>query len=1530
MRKTASTKMRILSVILSLLMVISVISFPTLKPKAAAGTIDDFVERCYTVTLGRGSDPDGFADWKGQLTNGQAVGVHVAYGFLFSPEYTKKNKSPEDYVTDLYMLFMGREPDEAGFNDWVGQLKDGKSRVEVFAGFANSQEFYNICESYGITAGRFVVGYDRFQVNDVNLFVERLYKVCFNRIGDRGGQRDWVEKLIKKQITGSECARNFIQSKEYENLGLSDSDYVENLYIALMGRASDAPGKTDWLTKLANGMTRDEVFAGFVNSVEFDGICKKYNIERGTYTATKKGTYDPNNPNNVPVNPSDDNPDTPQTHTHKYNKKNTDSKYLKSAATCTKAAVYYYSCECGEKGTSTFTSGNPKGHKYNKMNTASEYLKSSATCTEAAVYYYSCECGDYNPEHVFTSGNPLGHDFDEGTVTKEASLTEYGTKVYKCKHTGCTETISESINSLLSQANEGDIIKYGKYEQDGDISNGKEDIEWRILSKEVGRVLVVSEYGLDQRKYNDVEEEVTWETSSLKTWLNGDFRDEAFTDEEKSAIQEARIINNNNSTFDTPGGNDTNDYLFCLSYEEAELYFGECNWHHPDYPMFAKEKLICTPTQHTINKGVSCETFTSEEYEINSYYNYSTDVIGTLGCYWWLRSPGHNDKKAIYVNPIGSADEYRSIGSCYINDENIAVRPAMYIEYTTHAEHNYSVENTANRYIKIPATCTEPAVYYYSCECGKHDPNHTFTAGDPLGHLWDEGIITREATVVEDGLRTYRCKHTGCTETRTEIIPSLSHTKVGDIITFGRYEQDGDNSNGKEPIEWRVLSKEAGRILVISEYGLEEKKYNDEGEEVTWETCSLRNWLNSDFLNESFTGAERICIPKVTLENNKNTLYDISGGNSTDDYVFCLSIDDINTYFGEHNWISSDGSEFWNENLICTPTQYALNSDIYNHTIPEETYESLYKPNYNYSSDVIGRLGCFWWIRTPGCNQVYACAVNYQGASGEGDRRSNNYVNNDKIVVRPAMYIDFTIHPEHEFNVENTDSRYLKSEATHFEPAVYYYSCACGECDLDHTFTYGSPAPHEFTVQNTDSRYLRSAATHTDPATYYYSCECGEMDITRAFVYGSPVPHEFTIQNTDDMYLKSEATHSSPAIYYYSCECGAYDPDQTFTYGSTIPHEFIVKNTDSRYLKSAATCTEAAVYYYSCECGECDPNHTFSSGRALGHRYTYQSTSDIYLKSPATCTEAAVYYYKCTRCEEHGATTYSYGDPLGHDYEDFTVTKEPTLTECGERTGYCNRCSATVIEKIPCLLSQANVGDTFMYGKYEQDGVDTNGAEDIEWRILSKEDGRMLVISEYILDMQKFDERAGGTTWENSQLRTWLNNDFLNGAFSASERSNIPLVTLENKNNSVYNTSGGSETDDYVFCLSVEEAEKYFGDYYWQHSEYSYGTNEKLIAYPTQKIMKDNQYYFDTLGLLITSGMYESMVSQDCYAGYSSDIIGHYVYFWWLRTPGKSDDYGCVAGPLGNLGEYYDNSTQFQKNNEAGIRPAMYIEYETE
>ena len=427
---------------MSLILFISVINFPTLKAKADSGSgVEGFVERCYTVILGRPSEPGGLAYWTDALKKGERVGTNVAYGFVFSTEYADRNRTNEEFVNDMYSLVLDREADAGGYEYWCTKLENGETRQQVYGGFVNSPEFYGICQQYGITAGYFLAEYDYMQVNNVNLFVDRLYRTCLGRPGDQGGQEYWVRALINKEITGIECAAGFVNSNEYRNNGLSNEDYVENMYSACLGRQSEPNGKAYWVNALEKGMTRDELFSGFANSDELGNICAEYGIIRGDYTPTEIGTFDPSNPNNTP------NPD----HTHNYSQKNTDSKYLKS----------------------------------------------SATCTEAAVYYMSCECGEYDENNTFTSGSPLGHAWDEGTITKEATATEEGIKTYHCKHDGCEETKTETIPNKLNNLKIGDKVKFGKYEQDGNESNGQEDIEWQVLSVEEDRILVISEYGLD-------------------------------------------------------------------------------------------------------------------------------------------------------------------------------------------------------------------------------------------------------------------------------------------------------------------------------------------------------------------------------------------------------------------------------------------------------------------------------------------------------------------------------------------------------------------------------------------------------------------------------------------------------------------------------------------------------------------------------------------------------------------------------------------------------------------------------------------------------------------------------------------------------------------------------------------------------------------------------------------------------------------------------------------------------------------------
>ena len=112
-------------------------------------------------------------------------------------------------------------------------------------------------------------------------FVARLYRICLSREPDATGLNDWTSKLRNKKITGIQAAYGFVFSPEFIGRNLCNSDFVEQLYQAFMGRKSDAAGKADWVGKLSRGVTREEVFNGFALSVEFDNLCNIYGIEPG-------------------------------------------------------------------------------------------------------------------------------------------------------------------------------------------------------------------------------------------------------------------------------------------------------------------------------------------------------------------------------------------------------------------------------------------------------------------------------------------------------------------------------------------------------------------------------------------------------------------------------------------------------------------------------------------------------------------------------------------------------------------------------------------------------------------------------------------------------------------------------------------------------------------------------------------------------------------------------------------------------------------------------------------------------------------------------------------------------------------------------------------------------------------------------------------------------------------------------------------------------------------------------------------------
>lgn len=255
-------------------------------------------------------------------------------------------------------------------------------------------------------------------------------------------------------------------------------------------------------------------------------------------------------------------------------------------------------------------------------------------------------------------------------------------------------------------------------------------------------------------------------------------------------------------------------------------------------------------------------------------------------------------------------------------------------------------------------------------------PNSKYNAAVALmnNKKYDEAITAFEAM---DGYKDSENRLENCYIGKygEEKWNKIKNIKVGDTYTFGAYEQDNSTSNGKEAIEWTVLDKDGMSLLLISKQALDCQQYNTSYTDVTWESCSLRKWMNGTFLNKAFNAEEQAQIQNTTVSADKNPEYNTNPGNATTDKVFLLSINEVEKYF------NSD------EARKCAPTAYAKAQGAYT----SDSYKTA-----------SGAATCWWWLRSPGYTQSYAASVAMYGSVNY----SGNLVNYVIDAVRPALWIN--------------------------------------------------------------------------------------------------------------------------------------------------------------------------------------------------------------------------------------------------------------------------------------------------------------------------------------------------------------------------------------------------------------------------------------------------------------------------------------------------------------------------------------------
>ncbi len=214
------------------------------------------VRRLYIATLDRGPDDGGLQNWTNSLNAGQSLNSIVS-GFINSTEFSNVYGALSNtaFVTTLYNNVLNRAPDTAGLNSWVSQLNSGTSRETVVLGFSESAEFK-------ITS----------EIRSISGQVFRMYDSAFNRTADAGGFAGWWDSMYGGTSIG-EIANAFINSAEftatYGAIGsLTNTQYVQQLYLNVLNRAAESGGLSYWVNELANGMTRSNLLVTFSESTE--------------------------------------------------------------------------------------------------------------------------------------------------------------------------------------------------------------------------------------------------------------------------------------------------------------------------------------------------------------------------------------------------------------------------------------------------------------------------------------------------------------------------------------------------------------------------------------------------------------------------------------------------------------------------------------------------------------------------------------------------------------------------------------------------------------------------------------------------------------------------------------------------------------------------------------------------------------------------------------------------------------------------------------------------------------------------------------------------------------------------------------------------------------------------------------------------------------------------------------------------------------------------------------------------------------
>ena len=282
---------------------------------------------------------------------------------------------------------------------------------------------------------------------------------------------------------------------------------------------------------------------------------------------------------------------------------------------------------------------------------------------------------------------------------------------------------ADIINDMKAFETVGEIVCFGHYEQDNDLSNGKEPIEWVVLDVQDGKSLLMSKYLIDAQPYNIGNNSNIWKDCSLREWLNTSFYLTAFSDDQKRYIIETEVDNSSSQDYSwwSEGGSDnTKDRVFVLSYTESELY---------------KDLIILNEHQTT-------------EYTRNIGKSRDMHFYGDkINAGWWRRSPGPTQGLGmVWYSSFNMFDLSNERPIHQLLSDYFGVRPILWIDLNELQTHPDILESAGKNV--VDRSLGESTVPEQQLEERAWDKEiELTTVGDTTWKMWlPDGFVADELT----------------------------------------------------------------------------------------------------------------------------------------------------------------------------------------------------------------------------------------------------------------------------------------------------------------------------------------------------------------------------------------------------------------------------------------------------------------------------------------------------------------------------------------------------------------------------------------------------------------------------------------------------------------------------------------------------------------------------------------------------------------------------------------------------------------